>query len=114
MKKNQNVAPISDFELRLACDVSRATFPAGSAPKRFIRDISAQTKLSDRGRCYLAYIANRFRRQYSLTPDQWAWVNEWLAKDRALEAEPKTPEAVPKPTQIAPSVEESKQLELIP
>jgi len=33
--------------------------------------------LSWRGRKFMAYIAHRFRRQYTLTPDEQAWVNRW-------------------------------------
>lgn len=89
MKRNQNVAPISEFELALVKTVRRATFPVGSAHKRFIRDTSEHSKLSDRGRWFLASIAHRYRRQYRLSTEQIQWVNEWLSKDVNFEPEPK-------------------------
>jgi hypothetical protein len=107
MKRNQNVATISDFELALVNTVRRATFPAGHAHKRFIRDILPLSKLSDRGRWFLASIAHRYRRQYRLTPEQIAWVNEWLSKDVNLDPEPKTA-SVPVP------LPETRKDELVP
>lgn len=70
---------ITDFELALVRRVQQATFPPGMSHKRFIRDLSDKTKLTDRGRWYLAHIAHRYRRQYTLSEEQWAWIRERLA-----------------------------------
>lgn len=54
------------------------TFVPGSSHKRFIRDINAETtQLSDRGRNYLAYIANRYRRQWKCTHEEFCWIVQW-------------------------------------
>lgn len=72
--------PISDFERELIAVVSTATFVPNTGPKRFIRDLCAGRieNLTERGRWYLAFVAHRFRRQYALTSEQWAWVNDKL------------------------------------
>lgn len=72
--------PISEFERELIAVVSTARFVPNTGPKRFIRDLRAEriVNLTERGRWYLAFVAHRFRRQYALTPEQWAWVNEKL------------------------------------
>lgn len=71
---------ISDLERTIVCVVSGATFPPATAAKRFIKDLGAGyiKQLSPRGRWFLAFIAHRFRRQYSLTGEQWKWVNDQL------------------------------------
>ena len=88
MRKNQNIAQITEFEYALVETVRHATFPIGSAHKRFIRDTLPVSKLSDRGRWFLAHIAHRYRRQFRLSQEQQAWVNDWLSKDCTLEPEP--------------------------
>lgn len=77
-------SPLTEFEKALADAVSAATFPVGSGAKRFIRDIASGyiTQLTENGRWYLAFVAHRFRRQYRLTADQIAWVQEKLSHDR--------------------------------
>lgn len=74
--------PVSPFERELIAVVSTATFVPGTGPKRFIRDLCAGRieNLTERGRWYLAFVAHRFRRQYHLRPEQWAWINEKLGK----------------------------------
>jgi len=92
------MTPISEFELRLADRVACATFPVGHSHKRFIRGISAASKLSDRGRWYLAFIANRYRWQYKLSEEQWAWIRERLSGDipgRQTERETEPSSATP-------------------
>lgn len=80
--------PLSAFEKELATTVSQATFPVGSGSKRFIRDIydGRIQQLTDKGRWYLAYVAHRFRRQYRLTQEQLAWVNERLSREASMKA----------------------------
>ena len=76
--------PLSEFERELARHIgAHTTFRVGSGPKRFIRDICAGyiQQLTPRGRWYLAFVAKRFRRQYTLTEDQWAWVNARLSEN---------------------------------
>lgn len=77
--------PISVFERELIAIVSTATFVPNTGPKRFIRDLCAGRieNLTERGRWYLAFVAHRFRRQYMLSPEQWAWVNEKLNEKQA-------------------------------
>jgi hypothetical protein len=72
---------LTEFEKELAATVSRATFPVGSGAKRFIRDICSGyiRECTERGRWYLAFVANRFRRQYVLTAEQRVWVDERLS-----------------------------------
>jgi hypothetical protein len=53
------------------------SFPPGSSHKRFIRDLTDESLLSEGGRHYLAYIAARYRRQYRATPEEIAWIVEW-------------------------------------
>jgi hypothetical protein len=54
---------------------SHVTFVPASAHKRFIRDlIPGKSQLSDRGRNYLAYIANRYRRQWRATDEEFEWI----------------------------------------
>ena len=73
-------APLTELEKAIVQIVSRARFPPATAAKRFIGDRAAGRirELSDRGRGSLAFIAHRFRRQYRLEADQWAWVREWM------------------------------------
>jgi hypothetical protein len=70
--------PLTDLEKVLVAKVCSATFPPGTSAKRFMRDLAAGyiKQLTENGRCFLAFIAHRFRRQYELTEDEWAWVRE--------------------------------------
>lgn len=73
--------PLSAVEKSIAAKVATANFPPGTASKRFARNLgNGYVKdLSDKGRKFLAFVANRYRRQYPLSKDEWAWINEWLA-----------------------------------
>ena len=73
-------SPITDLEAGIIRKFCGASFPPGTASKRFARDLSAGyiKQLSPRGRRFLAYIANRFRRQYRLSESEWVWVRERL------------------------------------
>jgi hypothetical protein len=53
------------------------TFPPGTSHKRFINGLRVDSQLSDRGRQYLAYIANRYRRQWTATPEEFEWIVKW-------------------------------------
>jgi hypothetical protein len=83
-------APLSAFEKGLADTVSVAVFPVGSGAKRFIRDIYSGyiTQLTENGRWYLAFVAKRFRRQYRLTEEQLAWIDERLSHGDRHQAVP--------------------------
>lgn len=72
--------PMSEFERELVEKIyANTTFVPGTGPKRFIRECAkGKPLLTERGRNYLAFIAHRFRRQYQLSADQRAWVNERL------------------------------------
>lgn len=85
-------SPITDLEWCIIRKLSGASFPPGTASKRFVRDLAGGyiKQLSPRGRRFLAYVANRFRRQYQLTESEWTWIHEWL------NYEPQ-PAAVPEP-----------------
>jgi hypothetical protein len=62
---------------RLQANVS---FPPGSSHKRFINHLDAErSRLSDRGRAYLAYIANRYRRQWKPTHEEFCWIVQWAS-----------------------------------
>ena len=79
----KDASPITDLEAGLIRKFCGARFPAGTASKRFARDLSSGyiRQLSPRGRRFLAYCVNRFRRQYQLTETESAWVREWLARE---------------------------------
>jgi hypothetical protein len=72
--------PLTQTERHIVAIVSRASFPPATASKRFMRDLASGqiSKLSHRGRCFLAFVAHRFRRQYVLPDDEWKWVMTWL------------------------------------
>lgn len=117
MNRNQNVAPISPMELSIVNTVRRATFPVGHSHKRFIRETSDQSKLSDRGRWFLAHIAHRYRRQYRLSTDQIRWVNDWLSKEINDPSDVPVPKPSAEPAttiteDVAPAAVESLQMSL--
>lgn len=58
--------------------IKHASFPPATAAKRFVNDLADGYihNLTPGGRRFLAFIAHRFRRQYTLTLEQWQWVNE--------------------------------------
>jgi hypothetical protein len=68
---------LDQIERAIYRKVSGASFPAATASKRFMQGDPDLMKLSDKGRRFMAYIAHRFRRQYALTEEEWAWVNQW-------------------------------------
>jgi hypothetical protein len=54
------------------------TFVPGSSHKRFVLHLNPETsQLSDRGRNYLAYIAHRYRRQWTATDEEFEWIVAW-------------------------------------
>ena len=72
-------SPLSEVERSIAAKLGQASFPPATASKRFARNLSDGyvKELSDKGRRFMAYVTHRFRRQYSLTAEEQAWVNEW-------------------------------------
>jgi hypothetical protein len=87
------------MERGIVAVVSQATFPPATGAKRFIRDLTAGyiQQLSPRGRWFLAFIAHRFRRQYTLSAEQWQWVNEHKSQEPARNCgknEPTSPSGV--------------------
>lgn len=86
--RGKDYLPVSEMESSIIATVSRATFPIASGPKRFIGDLRAGRKLrlSDGGRKYLAWIANRFRRQYDLNAEQLQWVAEHIYEGEIVKA----------------------------
>jgi hypothetical protein len=63
------------------------TFVPGSSHKRFILGLSEHSHLSAKGRNYLAYIANRYRRQWKASDDEFEWIDRWCAYGRAAMTE---------------------------
>jgi hypothetical protein len=72
--------PLSEIELSIVDKLGQASFPPATASKSFARNLcSGYVKdLSPRGRRFLAFIAQRFRRQYNLTKEEKQWVAEWI------------------------------------
>lgn len=72
--------PPTDVEAGIIRKLALARIPAATSSKRFVRDLANGriVNLTERGRAFLAFIAHRFRRQYSLTEEEWAWVRVWL------------------------------------
>jgi hypothetical protein len=73
-------SPITELEWSIIKKLGTATYPPYTASKRFVRDLSSGhiVQLSDRGRAFLAFIAHRFRRQYTLNDQEWSWVRLYL------------------------------------
>jgi hypothetical protein len=84
---------LTPLELEIARKYSGARFPPATAAKRFARGLGDGfvRNLSDRGRATLAYFVHRYRRQYKLTAEEQAWVDEW----RAWAAPPVIPKEKP-------------------
>lgn len=84
MNENE-MTPISELERGIITKMARAKFPPATASKRFVADLSSGyvKQLSPRGRAFLAFVAHRFRRQYQLNADEWAWVDQHREKERA-------------------------------
>jgi hypothetical protein len=78
MDRTSERTPLTEIEKSIVAKLSMATFPPGTASKRFVRDLSCGyiAQLSERGRTFLAFVAHRFRRQYELTAKEWAWIKE--------------------------------------
>lgn len=99
--------PLSELESAIVAKLVTANFPPYSASKRFARDLEAGCvkALSSKGRKFLAFVVNRFRRQYALTEAEKAWVQEWINwQDPTNQAPPieplvacRAPEPVPDP-----------------
>lgn len=66
---------ITEFELTLVRKVSGARMVPGSGHKRFIRDLNEKSKLSNKGRAFLAWTAFHYRRQYKLTQDDLDYIS---------------------------------------
>jgi len=82
MKKGEGMpelTPLTDLEKSIVKQLGKARFPPATASKRFAVGLlnGNVTKLSDKGRRFLAYVVHRFRRQYTLSPQQQEWVREW-------------------------------------
>ncbi len=73
---------ITELERGIIAKLAKATYPPATASKRFVRDLSSGyiQQLSEKGRTFLAFVAHRFRRQYELTEEEWAWVREHQRK----------------------------------
>jgi hypothetical protein len=56
---------------------SNVRFVPGSSHKRFINRLTVDSQLSSRGRMYLAYIANRYRKQWKASDAETEWVIRW-------------------------------------
>lgn len=69
---------LTTVELMLIEKLQRSvTFPPGSSHKRFIRGLDQHSQLSEAGRCYLAYIAHRYRKQWQANDDEFQWMVRW-------------------------------------
>jgi len=77
----REMRPLSEIERSIASKYSRANFPPATAAKRLARDLGSGhiQQLSDKGRAFLAYCVNRYRRQVSLTVEETEWVQFWLS-----------------------------------
>lgn len=73
------LTPLTELERSIAAKYSRANFSPATAAKRLARDLNSGhvQQLSDRGRAFLAFCVNRYRRQYELTVEEKAWVEQW-------------------------------------
>jgi hypothetical protein len=81
---------LTELEKSIIAKLATANFPPATASKRFVGDLSAGyvKQTSDKGRMFLAFIANRFRRQYKLSVEEQKWVDEWNVKFNNLEPKP--------------------------
>jgi hypothetical protein len=72
---------LTELEKGIARKYSGASFPPATAAKAFARNLELghTTHLSSKGRAFLAYCVQKYRRQYKLTADEQAWVDEWKA-----------------------------------
>ena len=71
---------MTDVERGLVAKLqAQVTFIPGSSHKRFVLGLNEHSQLSEKGRNYLAYIANRYRRQWKASPDEFEWIVAWCA-----------------------------------
>ena len=80
--------PVSMVEASIITKLQgRVSFPPGHAHKRFIYRLTEKSELSDRGRAYLAFIAHRYRRQWTASQDELEWIvqwGEWVQKTKGV------------------------------
>ena len=93
-RQSQIIATQRSFKLRGNAAISRSDlsvteillieklqrcvkFAPFCAHKRFVRQLSASSKLSDLGRAYLAFIAHRYRRQWAASDEEFEWILRW-------------------------------------
>jgi hypothetical protein len=77
MKPKLPMTELTELEKALYRRVQTARFPPATASKSFMQGDADLIRWSDRGRAFMAFIAHRFRRQYTLTEAEWEWVNQW-------------------------------------
>lgn len=104
--------PLSDLEKSIAVKVAGASFPPATASKRFARNLGDGyvKELSSKGRRFLAFVAHRFRRQYSLTSAELDWISEWLTYEEW--EVPAAPKPIPDPTLPGVVEPEPEQIEM--
>jgi hypothetical protein len=78
-KEKLPLTPMNEIEKTIVRKLQgHVTFVPASSHKRFIKNLIPETgRLSDRGRNYLAYIANRYRRQWKCTHEEFCWIVQW-------------------------------------
>lgn len=69
--------PLTLGEMALVGKLQECSFPPGGSHKRFVRGLTMDSELSDRGRQYLAYIAHRYRRQWKPNAEEFEWIAKW-------------------------------------
>lgn len=71
---------LSEIENAIAVKLTGVRYSPGTAAKRFARDYGNGfiKQLSPRGRKFMAWIANRYRRQLQFSSEEHAWVLHWL------------------------------------
>ena len=101
--------PLTDIEAGIAKKIGGASFPPATASKRFAQNLADGyvKELSPRGRRFMAFVAHRYRRQYSLTSAELDWISEWLSyEEYEIPAAPKPVEEPALPGIIEPSPEQ--------
>lgn len=73
--------PMSEIEQSIIRKMQASvTFVPGSSHKRFVRSLNPEkSELTDKGRNYLAYLANRYRRQWVSSAEEFAWIVQWCS-----------------------------------
>ena len=104
--------PLTELEKGIVLKLACASIPPGTASKRFARNLADGyvKELSGKGRKFFAYVVNRYRKQYRLSADEQAYVNEWLSRE--LDAVPirLEPDGAKEPTLPLPSERQDEQL----